>query len=107
MKIILHINELEKWPTVVQNAKNTLTSGMHVDLVILANGGAVQVLKDSTMMTTLKELVEASVVIRMCQRSLTTFEFDETDLPSFVRVVPVGMIELALLQTQGYSYIKP
>ena len=42
-----------------------------------------------------------------CRNALRANVIAEERLPSFISIVPAGVTRLAILQRQGYSYIKP
>jgi len=111
MNVIFHIDDSIKWPTVVSNLKhmsewykNTGTTGI---IELLINGEAVeQALKTSDV--NFKEIKDANVSIAICQNSLNQRKMTDEYLQEEVSfVVPSGVVELAVKEQQGYSYIKP
>lgn len=116
MKVLFHIDESEKWEMTLANARNMLNYGKSSDvkfvIEILANGVAVTQLRDQNskehgLYLIMKELSQEMVDIVACRNALNSNRIDEQELCSFVRIVPAGVVELAMKQNEGYSYIKP
>lgn len=59
------------------------------------------------IMDKMKELADAGVEFRMCSNALKAAGYKPDDFHGFVTVVPAGFPEIALLQSEGYSYINP
>ncbi|MBZ6004166.1 DsrE family protein [Leuconostoc gelidum subsp. aenigmaticum] len=110
MNVIFHIDETDKWPTVLSNIKHmvdwyqkTDTQG---DIELLINGEAVeQTVKTANI--NLNDIYAPNVNIVVCNNSLTQRHISNDDLQEVTSIAPVGVVELALKQQQGYSYIKP
>nr|WP_277949524.1 DsrE family protein [Weissella paramesenteroides] len=45
--------------------------------------------------------------VRACKNSMDQREIQEDDLQNHVKVVPSGVVELAIKQRDGFGYIKP
>jgi intracellular sulfur oxidation DsrE/DsrF family protein len=56
---------------------------------------------------TAERLFSAGVMFAACRNALDALGISEEELSPFVRTVPAGVLELALCQADGYSYIKP
>ncbi|MDO4536166.1 MAG: DsrE family protein [Clostridium perfringens] len=111
MKILLHVTELDKVETSLGNAKNFLGMDKEAKIEILLNGSAAislqeKVAKNINIYGNLSELSEKEVDICVCNNSLKRFDIDKEKLCSFVKIVPVGIIEVAKKQEEGYSYAK-
>lgn len=111
-KCVLHIDELQKWETLLRNLHNiadaadikTCTS----EAVI--NSEAVQLLtapEDDKHIKDIAALSAGGIVFKACNNSLRRYNITPAQLPSFIITVPVGIIELIALQNRGYAYIKP
>ncbi|MGG5460125.1 DsrE family protein [Clostridium sp. B9] len=116
MKILLHIDEPNKWSLVLGNIKNVLANGEEnnttYELEVLANSMAVfqlreDIAKNSNLLNQVNEYSKKGVVFAVCNNSLKKFNIDPKELISFCKVVPAGIIELAKKQSEGYLYIKP
>ncbi len=59
------------------------------------------------IMDRMKELADAGVEFRMCHNALRAAGYKAEDFHSFVTVVPAGFPEIALLQSEGFTYINP
>lgn len=55
----------------------------------------------------MKELADKGVEFRMCYNALRAAGFKYDDFHGFIKVIPAGFPEIALLQTQNYQYINP
>lgn len=111
-KVIFHINEEDKWETVLSNATNLwndLGKDM-LEIIILVNGKAVQsYIKENERLKNKKveSLLENNVRFQACHNALRGNDLTESDIHSFVEVVPAGVSELVKRQHEGYAYIKP
>ena len=56
--------------------------------------------------TRMQKLNDAGVVFKVCNNSLEAHEISKDEVIPFVRIVPVGVLELILVQDEGYAYIK-
>ena len=107
MKVVFHVNELEKWSTVVGNINNLLKADAKMKAIeIVANGEAVKGYLQADLGIALHELAEKRVILNSCQNAMNHFEMTKETLPPFVGVVPAGILRLVECQTEGYAYIK-
>ncbi|KRM87391.1 DsrE family protein [Lacticaseibacillus thailandensis] len=110
MNVIFHIDEMAKWPMVLNNVMHYhewLTAHQqtaHVE--ILANGDAVRGAETGSDVQ-LTPVAQAGTVVAVCANSLNQRHIDQRQLQAGVTVVPVGVIELAQKQQAGYAYIRP
>lgn len=112
MKIILHVNELNRWHMAIGNIQNLLNLDPTVELEMLVHGEAIinytkekaNALKEYEL---LKELSEKGVVFTACNNTLKKLDISNEELCEFVKVVPAGVMELAQKQSEGFHYIKP
>jgi uncharacterized protein len=110
MNVIFHIDDSTKWLTVLSNIKHmtewyqsTHTQGI---IELLINGEAVaQTVKSSNF--DLNSIQSSILSIKVCYNSLQQRKISENDLQKNVAIVPSGVVELALKQNEGFSYIKP
>ncbi|WP_066568747.1 DsrE family protein [Snodgrassella sp. CFCC 13594] len=114
LKVLVHVDELSVWPHALANINN-LAVGSHdaAQIEVVVNGAAAAV-TDKTVrdnqpvIARMQELAQAHQVdFVVCANSLSAQQIGTAKLPSFFREVPVGVLELAQKQQQGYSYIKP
>jgi uncharacterized protein len=118
LKVLLHIDEPDKWRLTLTNAKNLIEDvGLeNVVLEIVANAIAVQTF-DSTnkdndqdrndLLIQMKELSNHNVAIIACRNALRANFISEELLPNFVTVIPAGITRIVTQQMEGYSYVKP
>ncbi|MCY9807240.1 DsrE family protein [Lentilactobacillus senioris] len=110
MNTIFHIDEINKWPTLLSNVnhmhewmQSTKTAGT---IEVLVNGSAVSaVVKNSDI--NLSQLTNMGIMVAVCNNSLVQRDIKTDSLQANLQVVPVGVVELACKQSEGYAYIKP
>lgn len=114
LKVLFHINEVEKWDTALGNITNLLkdVGDDAVEAVALANGPSVKAYTDDTTLAAIKGLKEKGVAFMTCRNSLKKMCsgdvcIAENSLPSFVEVVPAGITAIIKMQADGYAYVKP
>lgn len=115
MKALFHIDESIRWGMTLKNAANMLqygeASSLSFEIEIVANGSAVAELKPDNaqkagLFNQLEELAQA-VRICACNNALLANGIAPHELFQFVRIVPAGVVEIAIRQADGYAYIKP
>ena len=115
MNFLFHIDESLKWAMVLGNIQNMIQyfdqEAMHYRIELVANGPAVCELQDavSEKMGFKNALLSLSSNIRICacRNALRGNHISPELLLPFVEIVPAGVVEIALRQTEGFSYIKP
>ncbi len=114
LKVLFHINEVEKWDTALGNITNLLKDVGEdgVDAVVLANGPSVNAYIDDAKLEKIKGLMDKGVKFLTCRNSLKKMCsagvcISEETLPSFIGVVPAGITEIIKMQADGYAYVKP
>lgn len=112
-KVIFHIDENLKWDLLLGNVKNLIEAkNINIfDIEVLANSEAVKnyVSDQDTDAHTIKmrELNQKGVQFVACNNALKGFNISKDSLLDFVVVVPAGVMELVIKQSEGYHYIKP
>lgn len=116
IKMVFHIDEMEKFPMVLGNCENALaygrTYGETLGIAVVANGIAVLGLTERkaravNLYDTLQALSAAGVELCACHNALKGQNLDAAALCPFVKEVPAGIIALATFQANGYAYIRP
>jgi intracellular sulfur oxidation DsrE/DsrF family protein len=76
---------------------------------VLANGDAVAsyVPSSSNTVQMMNELAKSNVTFVACNNSIHGMKISAEDLLPFVKLVPVGVVEIIQKQNEGYAYIKP
>lgn len=94
--------------TNVSNLLKAVTDS-HYDVVMLFNGPAVQLLHQEgcTLQEEVHTLQQQRVSFKVCRNALEKFGMSDTDLLAGCSIVPAGIVELIVLQQDGYAYIKP
>lgn len=113
MKVIYHIDEMDRWPLVLGNVKN-MTAYYHEQkesytIEVLANSAAVNgyAVTSPEHEDAMKALAGEGVVFAACSNALKGNAMTKDDTFDFITVVPAGVVELAARQAEGYAYIRP
>ena len=110
-KVIFHIDETLKSKLVLGNIENLITDlgEENLEVELLANSEAVKLmLKDSNEFSEqINDLKLKNVTFAACANSLRQMNLNKELLFDFCLVVPSGVGELVIKQTNGYAYIKP
>lgn len=111
-KVIFHIDELNKWKLLLTNVSNLLkASDNKYSVEVLANSEAVKYYDTSQDLeadiNTMEHLSEKGVKFVACNNAITAYDLKKNNLIHFVDIVPVGVLELVVKQSEGYFYIKP
>lgn len=101
MKVVYHIDEVEKWELLSANVKNTIAYDPTVKIVVVANAVAV------TLFTKESVNLEKNVEYHICNNALMSRNLTQDDLIEGVEIVPSGVVDLIRLQDANYRYIKP
>jgi intracellular sulfur oxidation DsrE/DsrF family protein len=112
IKVIFHVDEMEKWTLALHNVQNMLNAleGRDLTVEVLANSEAVRfytVSDHNAASLQMSDLAKAGVLFAACNNALNSLGIQKDQLPEFIQVVPAGVLELAEKQQQGYAYIKP
>lgn len=110
MKVLFHINELERFDVLYGNVNNIIKEAKKnkeaIEVIVLANGVAVKKLVTNEIKEKLAENFN-DVKIYACENSLKTFGINEKDLIDGIYKTGSGVYFLAVKQKDGYLYIKP
>ncbi|MGV8981738.1 DsrE family protein [Clostridium sp.] len=110
-KVIVHIDEITKSTLVIGNINNLIMDlgeeNLQVELLANAEGVKLMIADSNEFSEKLKMLDLKNVTFAACANSLRQMNLDEKSLFDFCRVVPSGVGELVIKQTNGYAYIKP
>lgn len=112
MKVIYHIDEMERWSLTLGNVKNMAAyyreQGEDFTIEVLANAAAVKAYCARTAYyDDMKALADEGIVFAACNNALKANSIAPDQLYGFVTVVPAGVVELAGKQAEGYAYIRP
>ena len=113
IKVIFHVDELDKWKLSLKNVSNLLhaVDVEKCNIEVLANSEAVKFyianVDLNSEITGMKELNSKGVKFVACNNALNSYSIKKEDLIECVDIVPVGVLELIKKQTEGYAYIKP
>ncbi|MDD3226887.1 MAG: DsrE family protein [Tissierellia bacterium] len=112
-KVIFHIDEIDKWKLLLGNVGNLLNGidneNLHIE--VLANSEAVKYYGTKqnldTDINTMESLNNKGVKFVACNNALMAYNIKKDDIIHFVDIVPAGVVELVIKQSNGYAYIKP
>ncbi len=114
LRAIFHLNQPERWQIALTNIRNLIkdVGRENLQVIVLANGGAVQALLDPDMLKEMESLSSEGIRFLVCRNSIRNLCssglcLDEESLPDFIEVVPAGITELIRRQADGYAYLKP
>lgn len=80
----------------------------HIHVELLANSKGYDVyVKNNGFKKKLEHLKKEGVILAQCANTLREKHIDRKDLYSFITMVPSGVGEITLRQSQGWAYIHP
>lgn len=127
-KVVYHVNyyDAKKQAGALRNVQNHINAvgAENLDLKVVLHGNGVSLLMypdavgtnkmkegnaDEAMQARISGLKDQGVQFNVCANTLKGRKVSTDDLYDFSEadIVPSGVAELAILQGQGYSYIKP
>ena len=112
MKVILHVNQNDRWNMAIGNIHNLLNLDPKLEIEMLVHGEPIVNLKEETskemeIYDDLKKLSEKGVKFAACNNTMTKMNIDKSEMCTFVKIVPAGVMELIEKQNEGYAYVKP
>lgn len=108
MKMVLHVSNTEQWPTTFANVRNFI-QGINgaKEVVVLVNGAVVKDLVTPSFLALYHEQDAYDFKFQVCSNALKANDIDPQTLDASMEVVPSGVVQLTLLQNQGFAYVKP
>jgi intracellular sulfur oxidation DsrE/DsrF family protein/uncharacterized tellurite resistance protein B-like protein len=113
-KVVFHLDwdEEKRLVMALNNITNLLKEipSAEAAICLVANGSAVKLFHGNHAITygsRVEELSGRGVRFLMCNNSLTNLNVDPGELLGGCEVIKAGVVELIVLQTDGYAYIKP
>lgn len=112
MRVIFHIDELNKWSLTLGNVTNMINyyqeNKIEYQIEVLANSEAVLAYQhEHVLKKQMEQLSLQQVSFVACNNALNANNLKQDSLHDFVSIVPAGVVELAQKQLMGFSYIKP
>ena len=83
-----------------------LKGKVQIELIANSKGFAVYV-KGNGFEKKLEKLQQEGVILAQCSNTLRELHIDRNDLYPFISVVPSGMGEITLRESEGWAYIHP
>ena len=115
LKVVYHLNDLDKVSFVVGNIQNHL-DGVggpdHVTIALVIHGQALRAFHTSSANPDLSGRVgpfsQAGIEIAACGNTMKSQNVALADLlPGFIAADRGGVVRIAELQSQGYLYLRP
>ncbi len=110
--LLLHVDAND--PAVLNLAFNNAANyakalpGESFRMILVANGPAVALFtRESPLAAREAEMAGLGLDIRLCRNALDAFHIAADALWETCAVVPAGVLEIVLLQNQGFAYVKP
>jgi uncharacterized protein len=109
--IIFHFDESESQLNIaISNIKNYFLAlkDEEFSAVLVVNGPGIQLMgKDGQFASSLQELHDKGLSVRVCQNALKHFHLQPDWLSPVCQIVPAGVVEIVKLQREGFVYLKP
>ena len=115
LKVVYHLNDLDKVSFVVGNIQNHL-DGVggpdHVTIALVVHGQALRAFHSSSANPDLSRRVgqfsKAGIEFAACGNTMKSQNVGLADLlPGFIAADRGGVVRIAELQSQGYLYLRP
>lgn len=108
-KVVFHLDEMAKWNLLIANVKNLLKAVdvKNSEILVVVNSEGIKGYLAEELQESLCALARQCVVLSVCNNSLVGFDIPASDMPDYVTVVPVAIVELVQRQQAGFAYIKP
>jgi intracellular sulfur oxidation DsrE/DsrF family protein len=115
LKVVYHLNDLDKVSFVVGNIQNHL-DGVggpdHVTIALVIHGQALRAFHTSSANPDLSRRVgqfsKAGIELAACGNTMKSQNVGLADLlPGFIAADRGGVVRIAELQSQGYLYLRP
>jgi len=112
MKVVFHLDldEEKILRIALTNMENLHAAKPEARVNLLVNGPAVKFFHMDAApehLARIANLIQAGVMVFVCQNALRAFEISEDKLCPGCATVPAGVVALIKLQQQGCAYIKP
>lgn len=111
-QVVLQVSDPDeaKWNLALNNARNLqadLGKG-NVDVEIVVYGPGIGMLKaESLVGNRIADSAAAGVRIVACENTMRAQKLKRDDMLTGIEYVPAGVVEIAKLQKQGWSYLRP
>jgi intracellular sulfur oxidation DsrE/DsrF family protein len=105
-RAVFHVDEMGKWALALHNVENFLKAEPDARLVVVANAEAVKGFADKALLPGMKSLADRGVLFEAHRNALTANNV-YPESADWLKIVPAGVVELAVRQGDGYAYIRP
>lgn len=101
MKVVFHLDEKHKFNLTWMNVENILTENPQAKVSVVINSEAVELFTN-------KEIkLHKGVTYYICNNAIKMRKVNKEELISGLEFTNSGVYQVALLQQEGYYYIKP
>lgn len=109
LSVIFHVDEIHKLELALANTQNFINGYEgEKEVEVLLNHEAVrESVKNSEYEEEITKLIKQKVIFKVCENALRGYKIKKENLIENIQTVPAGVVELAIKQNKGYSYIKP
>lgn len=110
--VIVHIDEESRWEQLLSNIEYFAANhANHSHIEVVINGPAVRSFNGFDVHpeygNRISALVDLGVAFVICENSLKNRQIANDMIPEFITIVPQGIEEIVVKETEGYAYIKP
>lgn len=101
MKVLFHLDEKNKFNLTWMNVTNILSANSNLEVSVVINSEAVELFTNNEVK------LNDKVKYYICNNALEMRKVNKKDLIIGLNVVESAVYKIALLQEEGYHYIKP
>jgi intracellular sulfur oxidation DsrE/DsrF family protein len=109
-RIVFQVNEDDsrKWNTILANINNVQEELGKVDIVVVAIGPGLGMLKaDALTANGVQDAMAAGVRFVACGNTMKSLHLSKDDMIDGIAYARAGYVEVMRLQQLGYAYIRP
>ncbi|WP_034550274.1 DsrE family protein [Carnobacterium funditum] len=106
-KVVIHIDEEEKWSTVLGNIRNLKKEQVYFEIEVVVNGSAIKGYLNPEIAETVEAFVQQNILFVACNNSMQGHSIKREQLNSAVTIVSSGILEIIEQQHAGAAYVKP
>ncbi len=107
IKVVVNISDMDKAKQALKSSRNLINELKSAKVEIVFNQNAINLLrKGNEYEEDVKELINRSVDIVACRNSMNALSVKEEELIEGCRIVNAGVAEIAMKESEGWSYLK-
>ena len=105
-KVVFHLHDVDKWPSLVANLKNLNKAQPEIEINVVVNGPAVSGFFAAEKLKKFTLLTAKGIYFFACEQALKGQGLLVENLPLEIKHVTYGVEKLVSLQSLGAAYIK-